>query len=725
MSKRKILCTLGPASFNEKTLYRFEELGVSLFRLNLSHTKIEDLEKSIRFIHRYSNVPICLDSEGAQVRTGILSPEKILLKVNEELILFNQECDDDLPCLCLNHPFILHELIEGDLLKIDFDSVLIQVICVKDSKKIKARVITPGLVGSNKAITSLRPITLPALTEKDKEAIEIGRRLGVECFALSFANNKEDVRAFRKLVGSKAEIISKIESKLGYKNLDEILMESDSILIDRGDFSREIPIELIPFYQEKIIKRANAAKKPVYIATNLLESMIEKYTPTRAEVNDIIQSLLMGADGLVLAAETAIGSHPIASASMIVKLINQFELSKENDMTENMASMTSLLVEPHGGVLVNNWNKNPDWDEINTLYKLRVSESTIMDLEQIGIGTYSPLNGFMTRKEIGSVLSTNKLPNDVPWTLPITLQKTLDEVKELKEGQTIAVVNEVDNQIYGTMEIKDIYEFPFTEICEKWFGTLDEAHPGVANLKNSGRFFVGGKITLVKRRNSKHRIYEFTPQELRYIFDSKGWSRVVGFHTRNVPHRGHEAIQKIALEKTHCDGLLISPAIGLKKKGDFDSDLLLKGYEILINNGVFEKDKVMMAALSTYSRYAGPREAVFTAICRKNFGCSHFIIGRDHTGVGNFYSADASQKLFQSIDHLGISPVIFDEIQFCPRCDDYVFDCYHESNTRHSISGSEARSFINENKCPPSWLMREEMSEMILKGMKQGQRIFS
>lgn len=724
MSKRKILCTIGPASFNEKTLCRFEELGVDLFRINLSHTKIEDLEKTIRFIRRYSNVPICLDSEGAQLRTGILDPEKISLKVNEELIISDHERDDALPCLRLNHPFILHELIEGDLLKIDFDSALIQVICVKNSKKIKARVITPGLVGSNKAITSLRPITLPALTEKDREAIKFGLKMGIDCFALSFANCKEDVLAFRDLVGKKAEIISKIESRTGYRHLNEILNESDSILIDRGDFSREIPIELIPFYQEKIIQHANLAKKPVYIATNLLESMIEKYTPTRAEVNDIIQSLLMGADGLVLAAETAIGSHPIASASMIVKLINQFELSKKNDMTENMLSMTSLLVEPHGGELVNRWDKDPDWGEINTLHKLRVSEPAIMDLEQIGIGTYSPLIGFMTCGEIISVLNANKLPNGVPWTLPIVLQKTAKEVEALKEGQVIALVGEADNQIYGVMEIEDIFEFPFTKICEKWFGTLNESHPGVANLKRSGPFFVGGKITLVRRRNSKHRIYEFTPQELRYIFDSKGWSRIVGFHTRNVPHRGHEAIQKIALEKTHCDGLLISPAIGLKKRGDFNSEFLLKGYEILIDKGVFPKDMVMMAALATYSRYAGPREAVFTAICRKNFGCSHFIIGRDHTGVSDFYPPDASQKLFQSIDHLGILPVVFDEIQFCPHCGEYVFDCCHEANERYSISGSDARSLINEKKCPPNWLMREEVSEMILKGVKQGEKVF-
>lgn len=716
---KKFFCTIGPSSFNEKTIRRLDDLGVSLFRINLSHTKIEDLEERIEFIRQYTSVPICLDTEGAQIRTGFLSSKERMMRENEQIYINN----DTEGAFSLYPESVLNELVEGDILKIDFDAAIIQITCMED-KAIKAKVISAGRVGNNKAVTSFRYIHLPPFTEKDKEAVRIGKKLGIDHYALSFASCGKDVEMFRELIPEGSNIVSKIESKSGYKHLDEILEASDMILIDRGDLSREVPIEMIPFYQKKIVEKANKAKVPVFIATNLLESMTENLYPTRAEVNDVINALTQGADGLILAGETAIGKHPVATATMIVKLIKQFELSCQGDIVENTAHATSSLVEPHGGFLVNRWEKEPDWESIRKLNRLKVSVSTIMDAEQIGIGTYSPLEGFMTREEIHSVLDFYRLPGGVIWTLPIVLQKHQADISELEQGGTVALVNEDDGDIYATMHIEDIYEFPFEEVCQKWFRTLSMEHPGVSKLKVSGDYFIGGKITLLKRRNSSVKIYEFQPEELRQIFDAKGWSRVVGFHTRNVVHRAHETIQKNALNQTYCDGLLISPVVGEKKSGDFTSEVLLKGYQLMIDKGYFQENKVLISAFSTYSRYSGAREAVFTALCRKNFGCSHFIIGRDHTGVGNFYSHNSAQQLFKSLGDIGIIPVFFSEVKFCSNCGDYVNECEHNDSDKRSISGTQVRERLANGELPPDWVMRQEISEMIVRQKKQGQEIF-
>ncbi|VAW48815.1 Sulfate adenylyltransferase [hydrothermal vent metagenome] len=720
---KKFFCTIGPASFNKKTLCRLEELEVSLFRINLSHTRVEDIEKSINFIRRYSSVPICLDTEGAQVRTGFLSTEKKFLKENIRLDIVESSQTNQFGNLSLYPGFIIKELIEGDIINIDFDEALIQIVSVQEDS-VKARVISSGWVGNNKAVTIFRSITLPPFTEKDKEAVKIGEKMGIKHFALSFANQGEDVSQFRQMVPKGTKIISKIESRSGYRNLEDILSLSDMILIDRGDLSREIPIELIPFYQKKIIKKANQAKTPVYIATNLLESMTENLYPTRAEVNDVINALTQGADGLILAGETAIGKRPIETATMIVKLIKQFELSQKDDIADNPMHISSLLVEPHGGVLINRWDKQPDWDAVKKLPKLRVSNAVIMDIEQIGIGTYSPLEGFMTEEEINTVLDSYQLPNGIIWTLPIVLQKKLSEMTHIEKGKIVALVSEVDGDIYATLEVEDIYKFSFEEICQKWFGTLSLDHPGVQRLKESGDCFVGGKITLLKRRKSVSKIYELRPEELRHIFDNKGWSRVVGFHTRNVIHRGHEAIQKMALSQTHCDGLLISPVIGEKKRGDFSAEILLQGYQLMIDKEFFPQNRVFISAFSTYSRYSGAREAIFTALCRKNFGCSHFIVGRDHTGVGNFYAPNGAQKLFESLGDIGIKPVFFDEIKYCFKCEEYVSVCGHSASDKGFISGTQVRQHLVDGEHPPSWMMRKEVSELVIEYNKSGQEVF-
>lgn len=313
MNNKKILCTIGPGSLDKKIIKNLAITGCSLFRINLSHTKIEDLEDVITQIREYTDVPICLDSEGAQIRTTKFNHN---FKLGETYTLHNSENKFSL------RPFeIINQLIPGDIISIDFNSALVKVIKVLKDKLI-VETINPGKTGENKAVTIMRDINIPSFSDKDYEAFKIGSKLGIKNYALSFASSGQFVDEMRSLVPKNSFIISKIESKKGIKNLIEIINHSDAILIDRGDLSREVSLEKIPVFQKAIIKQAIQLKKEVFVATNLLESMIENPSPTRAEVNDIYNTLLDGATGLVLAAETAIGKFPCESASMVKNIIN-------------------------------------------------------------------------------------------------------------------------------------------------------------------------------------------------------------------------------------------------------------------------------------------------------------------------------------------------------------------------------------------------------------------
>jgi len=320
MRNVKLLCTLGPKVFNEKSIKRLSELGVDLFRINLSHTKTEEIESRVNLIRSYSEVPICLDSEGAQVRTGDFASdsffveEQSIITVHKEEILGGSHHFNFYP---LN---IFDQLRVGDLISIDFNAVLTQVIKI-NSFEAKIRVLNEGIIGKNKAVNLDRIIEMPPLTRKDIESLEIGKKLNIKHVALSFAGHAEDVREIKKYCHDDTYIISKVESRKALLNLDGIIGESNAVLIDRGDLSREVDMEYVPFWQKKIINRTKQLGKEVFVATNLLESMVVTPYPTRAEVNDIYNTLVDGADGVVLAAETAIGAYPLECASMVKKII--------------------------------------------------------------------------------------------------------------------------------------------------------------------------------------------------------------------------------------------------------------------------------------------------------------------------------------------------------------------------------------------------------------------
>lgn len=322
--KRKVICTVGPASLKPRVIRRLEALGVTLFRINLSHTPLEEVRPAVAFLQEHSTVPTCLDSEGAQVRTGTFAAAPTDLRKDSLIEVHRSPICGDAQKFNFT-PLATLELLQlGDLITIDFHEVVAQVMEIKSDRAV-LRVRKGGRVGSNKACNVRRDIELPAITVKDRKAIEIGREMGVAHFALSFANRPEDVQEMRELIGPDATLISKIESRSGITHLEQIARLSDAILIDRGDLSRQVPLEQIPAQQKGIIGRVKAIGRPVYVATNLLESMVHSSVPTLAEINDIYNTLDDGADGLVLAAETAVGKYPIQCVGMVMRVIAEYE----------------------------------------------------------------------------------------------------------------------------------------------------------------------------------------------------------------------------------------------------------------------------------------------------------------------------------------------------------------------------------------------------------------
>ena len=313
----KLFITLGPSTLNKKFLNSINSKYVKLLRINLSHTKIKDLKKIVLFIRKYSNIDICFDTEGAQVRTSKVINDKKQLIRNQIVHINKSNISNSHITLTPNN--IYKKLKLGDTLDIDFNSAKIKVID-ENSSIYKCKVIESGGIGSNKSVSVSRSINIPPFTDKDIKAFELANNLNIKNIALSFTSSEQDIKKLRKYFENDITITSKIESKKGLLNLNKILNEANNILIDRGDLSKEIPLPLIPKKQKEIISAANQRNVPVFVATNLLESMVTKKEPTRAEVNDIYNTLVDGADGLVLAAETAIGNYPTECIDMIIKV---------------------------------------------------------------------------------------------------------------------------------------------------------------------------------------------------------------------------------------------------------------------------------------------------------------------------------------------------------------------------------------------------------------------
>ncbi len=718
--KKKILCTLGPASFETKIIKRLDALGVDLFRINLSHTKVADLPLLIEHIQKNSDIPICLDTEGAQIRTGnFVEPtinliENSLVRVSRKVLPGNQVCFNFIPFEAIDSIEI------GDFISIDFNSVLVQVVDREDNDIIM-RVLNGGPVGRNKAVTIERNITLPPLSKKDYLAIQIGLEHGLKHFALSFANCPTDVELLRDLSGDASFIISKIESLSGLSNLQGIAELSDALLIDRGDLSRQVALEQIPQTQKSIILAGKKYKKEVFVATNLLESMVSNQTPTRAEINDIYNTLLDGADGLVLAAETAVGKFPVQCASMIVKIIQRFAAPPKAENFSFPDEPISLLINPHGGVLIQRKASEDEKAQAETLKKITVSNKALLDCEQISQGTFSPLTGFMDSETLDNVLNKNRLLDGTVWPIPILLNIPDRELNNNAVGDTVALKGE-DGNVYAILKISQLFRLDLEDIAKRWFMTSSLDHPGARSFMSQGNCFVAGEIKSVKKFTSAQNYYELTPSQTRFIFSKKSWSQIAGFHTRNPVHRGHEHIQKTALAESGVDGLYINPVMGPKKIGDFKDQYIMQSYQSMLDFGLYPSGKVVLGGFATYPRYAGPREAIFTAICRKNMGCSHFIIGRDHTGVGDFYKPSDLPNLLNKVGDFDIKLIFFPPIGFNKKQN--KFESLEVSQDCQPIDGTTVRNAFILGERVESWIMRDVIQDILFDITPEGANMF-
>jgi len=375
------------------------------------------------------------------------------------------------------------------------------------------------------------------------------------------------------------------------------------------------------------------------------------------------------------------------------------------------------MIQPHGGKLVDKVLSGKKRDEAlaraGRLPRLVIDSELVSDVENIATGVYSPLEGFLGAEDYRSVLAVMRLRNDVPWTVPIVLDTDRETAAGLKTGEDVLLAAE-DGRPVALLHLEEKYEYDKGETVEKVFGTRDPAHPGVAKVLGMKDVLLAGPVELIDVTPTPFDRYKLTPKETRVLFEAKGWRTVVGFQTRNTPHIGHEYVQKAAL--TFTDGLFINPVIGRKKKGDFKDEVILASYEEAIRH-YYLKERTVMAILQMEMRYAGPREAIHHAIIRKNFGCTHIIIGRDHAGVGSYYPPFAAQDIFEAFPDLGIAPMFFRSFSHCKKCGSVVNEkiCPHPPADHIQFSGTKIRDLLVKGEYPPAELMRPEVAEVIMR----------
>ncbi|WP_029420691.1 sulfate adenylyltransferase [Alicyclobacillus macrosporangiidus] len=383
-------------------------------------------------------------------------------------------------------------------------------------------------------------------------------------------------------------------------------------------------------------------------------------------------------------------------------------------------------IPAHGGALVNRMltgeARREALEESRELRRIPLTDWSLSDLELIGIGAFSPLTGFMRREDYDAVLESMHLSNGLVWPIPITLPVDPALARRLRPGERVALVGQEDDVVYGILEVTQIYPYEKRREAELVYRTTDEAHPGVRKLYQRPEMYAAGPVWVLNRRQPEaFSAFCLDPRETRQAFQQRGWRTVVGFQTRNPVHRAHEYIQKCALEVV--DGLFLHPLVGETKADDIPADVRMRSYQVLLD-GYYPKDRVLLAVYPAAMRYAGPREAVMHALVRKNYGCTHFIVGRDHAGVGHYYGTYDAQKIFSHFrpEEIGITPMFFENSFYCEMCDGMASEktCPHDQAYRYILSGTKVREILRRGERPSPKFTRPEVADVLIAGLTEG-----
>ncbi len=379
-----------------------------------------------------------------------------------------------------------------------------------------------------------------------------------------------------------------------------------------------------------------------------------------------------------------------------------------------------MTIAAHGGTLINRIVEGKERETLlakaPSLPSVEVDAFALSDIEMIAIGGFSPLQGFMARRDYDRVVAERRLANGIVWSIPVTLAVTAEQAKGLKGD----IALKSGGQVVAILHLEEAWRPEKTVEAQQVFKTADASHPGVARLQAIGDTYLGGKISVVNRpKASTFLPYRLDPADTRRLFTERGWKRIVAFQTRNPIHRAHEYIQKSALEI--CDGLLLHPIVGETKGDDISAAVRMQSYEVLLAN-YFPKDRVILAVNPSSMRYAGPREAIFHALIRKNYGCTHFIVGRDHAGVGKFYGTYDAQKAFEDFapEEIGITPLNFENTAYCTACLGMVSSktCPHPAEKYVSLSGTKVRELLLAGTPPPPEVSRPEVAAVLIEAMR-------
>jgi sulfate adenylyltransferase len=368
---------------------------------------------------------------------------------------------------------------------------------------------------------------------------------------------------------------------------------------------------------------------------------------------------------------------------------------------------TAHLIRPHGGKLVDRTGPRPDG--VERLEQIALTPRELSDLDMLASGALSPLEGFMARHDYERVVDEMRLGNGLPWALPVCLA-----VDREPAGDRAALTDAAGTTL-AVLDVEQVYEYDKEREAERCFRTTDEAHPGVKRLYEQKPFYLAGRVTVFERVKPPFPELALDPAQTRAIFAERGWRRVVGFQTRNPIHRAHEYLTKGALETV--DGLLIHPLVGETKSDDVPAATRVECYRVLVES-YYPEERVLVSAFPAAMRYAGPREAIWHAICRKNYGCSHFIVGRDHAGVGDYYGTYDAQLIFDEFEahELDIEPMFFEHAFYCRACGQMATPktCPHGGDDHVFLSGTKVRELLAEGQLPPAEFSRPEVAEVLI-----------